>query len=140
LLGCFDAERDGQVRLSGADRAGEDDVVRAADPLSSRQLGQLGRVDGAVGGDEVEGVEGLHLGEASLAQAVADRGVATRGLLGREGFVQKLLVAPVLLARLACERLEDADDAGHLERLGLRDDQLLVDGGAAHDRPPSSAS
>ena len=58
-------------------------------------------------------------GKRAVVQTVPHGGVATRGLLGREDFVQKLLVAPVLLASLARERLEDARDAGHLERSRL---------------------
>jgi hypothetical protein len=34
---------------------------------------------------------------------------------------------------LSRERLEDAHDTGHLERTGLRDDEVLGDGGAALD-------
>ena len=137
----LDAERDGEVRLSGANRARDDHVACTRDPFAAREVGELSGVDGAVGGDEVEAVERLHLREACLAQAMAHGGVAARDNLRRERVVQILFVAPVLLARLARESFEDAGEAGHLEHARLGDDQILGDGGAAHVSPrPRSAS
>jgi NAD(P)-dependent dehydrogenase (short-subunit alcohol dehydrogenase family) len=141
LTSGLDTERDRQVRLAGADGSRKDDVVGAADPFSTRELGDLCGADSAIGRSEVEGVERLHLREARLAQTMTHGGVAPGGLLGGEHLVEKLLVAPMLLARLASERFKDTHDAGHLERPGLRDDEILGDNSPAHLSPrPSSAS
>jgi hypothetical protein len=129
----FDTESDGQVRLSGADRAGEDQIVGAVDPLSACELGDLCCADDTVGPAKSK--------ESALL--ADDASPPSRGAKSarQEHFVQKLLVAPVVFARLAGERLEDAHDAGHLERAGLRDDHLPGDDSAAHAAPrPSSAS
>ena len=81
LLRRFDAERDREVRFAGADRAGEDQILRRGDPLAARERVDLRRAD-AVGGGEVEGVERLHLREARLAEPLADHRLMPRGLLG----------------------------------------------------------
>ena len=70
LPGGLQAEGDGEVGLPGADGAHEDEVLRLGDPLAAGEVGDLGRLD-ALGGVEVEGVEGLPLGEAGLANALA---------------------------------------------------------------------
>ena len=57
LLGRFDAERDRQMRLAGADRAGEDQILGRGDPLAARQRVDLGRAD-ALGRGEVEACRG----------------------------------------------------------------------------------
>jgi len=77
LTSGFDAERDRQVRLAGADGPGEDDVVCAAYPFSACELGDLRGADRTIGRRKVEGVERLHLREVRLAQTVTHGGVAT---------------------------------------------------------------
>ena len=81
LFRRLDAERDRQVRFAGADRTGEDEILRRGHPLAARQRVDLRRAD-AVGGREVEGVERLHFGKARLAQPLADHRLVARRLLG----------------------------------------------------------
>ena len=99
LFRRFDAERDGEMRLAGADRPREDQILGRRDPLAARERVDLRRVD-AVGGGEVEGVERLHLGEARLAEALADDRLMPRRLLGTEDLVQIVLVRPMGIPRL----------------------------------------
>ena len=101
----FDAERDRQVRLAGADRAGEDQILRRGDPLAARERVDLRRAD-ALGGGEIKRVERLHLGKARLAEPLPDHRLVPRGLLGAEDLVQIVFVRPVRIARLPGERLQ----------------------------------
>jgi len=70
LFRRFHAERDGEMRLAGADRPREDQILGRRDPLPARQRMDLCRVD-AVGGSEVEGVERLYLRESGVAEPLA---------------------------------------------------------------------
>src|SRR5690606_4332040 len=113
LLGGLDAESDGEVSLSGADRAGEDHVFGSRDPLATGELGDDGGREGTDGRGEVESIESLHVREARVVKAMTDGGFSTRGFFGGEDVVEVVLVAPVLLTSLASERLEGASEAGH---------------------------
>ena len=64
------------MRLAGADRPREDQILGRHHPLAARQCVDLRRID-AVGGGEVEGVERLHLREACLAQTLANHGLVS---------------------------------------------------------------
>jgi hypothetical protein len=75
----------------------------------------LGRAD-AVGGGEVEGVEGLHLRESRLAEPLADQGLVPRRLLRGEHLMEVVFVRPVRIARLAGQGFKGARDAGQLQR------------------------
>jgi hypothetical protein len=73
------------MRLAGADRAGEQHILRPVDPAAAGELEHDGRVE-AVGEGEVEGVERLELGEAGGGQAGAPAppspSCAVSGVLG----------------------------------------------------------
>ena len=138
LLRRFDAERDREMRLAGADRAGEDQILGRGDPLAARERVDLRRAD-AVGGGEVEGVERLHLGKARLAQPLADHRLVARGLLGAEDLVQIVLVRPVRIARLARQGFKRARDAGQLQRARVRDDEIAGRAVAALMRAPPAS-
>ena len=99
LFRRFDAERDREVGLAGADRAGEDQILRRRDPLAARQRVNLRRAD-ALDRREIKRVEGLHLGKARLAQPLADDGLMARGQLRAEDLVQIVFVRPVRVAGL----------------------------------------
>ena len=72
------------------------------------------------------------LREARVAQALAHRRVAAGRDLDGEDLVQVILERPLLLARLACERLELASSAGHLELPRLLTDEVGDDDVATH--------
>jgi hypothetical protein len=114
-------------------------ILGAGHPLAPRELGDLRSRD-ALGGVEVELVESLHLGEPSGAQALLDGRLGAGGDLDGEGFVQVVLVRPVLLTCLTGEVLEGSGQARHLELACLRADDLGDDGDAAHWAPPSQRS
>ena len=137
LLRRFHAERDREMRLAGPDRAGEDQILGRGDPLAARERVDLGRAD-AVGGREVEGIEGLHLGKARLAEPLADHGLVPRRLLRGEHLVEVVFVGPVRIARLTGQGFERARDAGQFQRAGLRDDEIAGEGAGAHATPPRS--
>ena len=138
LLRRFDAERDRQVRLAGADRAGEDQILRRRDPLAARERVDLRRVD-ALGRGEVERVERLHLGEARLAEPLADHRLVPRGLLGTQDLVQIVFVRPVALARLPRQALKRARHAGQLQRPRVGDDEVADDRGRRSCRAPPTS-
>ena len=89
---------------------GEDQILGRGDPLAARERVDLRRAD-AVGGGEIKRVERLDLGEARLAQALADHRLVARRQLGAEHLLQIVFVRPVRVARLAGERLKGARDA-----------------------------
>ncbi len=97
----------------------------------------LRRVD-AVGGGEIKCVEGLHFGEARLAQALADHGLVPRGVLGTEDLVQIVFVRPMGVARLTGEAVKRPCHTRQLQCARLRDDQIVGDGGHAHAVAPIS--
>ena len=70
LADGLDAERDGQVGLAGADRPGEDHVLRSVKPATASELCHLRCGHAALVRGEVEGVQGLHLREAGFALSV----------------------------------------------------------------------
>ncbi len=139
LFRRFDAERDRQVRLPGADRAGEDQILRRRDPLAARQRVDLRRAD-ALDGGEIKRVEGLHLGEARLAEPLADHRLMARGELRAEDLLQIVFVRPVRIAGLPRQALKDPGDAGQLERARVRDDEIAGEGGVAHTASASQPS
>jgi hypothetical protein len=98
------------VCFAGADRAREDQILGGRDPLAARQGVDLGRAD-ALGGREVEAVEGLDLGKARLAQPLTDHGLVARGLLRGQDLVEIILVWPMRIARLTRQGFERARDA-----------------------------
>lgn len=81
---------------------------------------------------EVKGGERLDLREARLAQPLSDDGLVARQLLGGEHLVELVLVGPVRIAGLARQALEDARDAGQLQRARMRDDELARKRGRTH--------
>jgi hypothetical protein len=137
LLRGFDAQCDREVRFAGADRAGEDQILGSGDPRSTRERVDLRGAD-AVGRGEVEGIEGLHLRKARLAQPLADDRLMARGLLGAEHLVEVILVGPMRIARLTGQGLERARHARQFQRAGVREDELARDITGAHAAPPRS--
>ena len=133
----LDAQRDGEMRLAGPDRAGQDQILGRGDPLAPGEGVDLGRVD-AVGGGKVEGVECLHLRETRLAQALADDRLVPRGLLGTEDLVQIVFVGPVAVAGVPGEAFKRAGHAGQFQRPRVGDDEVPHDRGGAH--APTSTS
>ena len=125
------------MRFAGPDRAGEDQILGRGDPLAARERVDLRRAD-AVRGREVEGVEGLHLGKARLAQPLADHRLVARGLLGGEHLVEVVLVRPMRIARLTGQGFKGARDSRQFQRPRLRDDEIAREGGGAHAAPPRS--
>ena len=125
------------MRLAGADRTGEDEILGRGDPLAARQRVDLGRAD-AFGGGEIKRVERLHLGKARLAEPLADHRLVPRRLLGGEDLVEVVLVRPMRIARLTRQRFKRARDAGQFQRARLRDDEIAGEGGGAHAAPPRS--
>lgn len=97
LLGCFDAERDRQVRFAGADRPGDDQILGRSDPFPAGERVNLRGTD-ALDGGEIKGIEGLDLGKPRLAQSLTDHGLVSRGLLG----AQHLLRAALLVLSTVC--------------------------------------
>ena len=108
-----------------ANRAGEDQILRRGHPLAPRERMDLGRGD-AVGGGEVEGIEGLHLRKARLAQPLTDDRLVARGLLGGEHFVEIVLVGPMRIARLTGQRFKRACNARQFQGPRLRDDEIAA--------------
>ena len=92
-------ERDREVRLAGADRPGDDDVLGALDVRAGRELGELRPLD-APQGLPVELLEGLEVREPSLAQQARYRAVAAGQHLDLEQLQQELLVIPAVVRRL----------------------------------------
>ena len=125
------------MRLAGADRAGEDEILGRGDPLAARQRVDLRRAD-ALGRGEVKGVEGLDLRKARLAEPLADHRLVPRGLLGGEDLVEVVLVRPMRIARLTGQGFKRARDARQFQRPRLRDDEIAGEGGGAHAAPPRS--
>ena len=83
-------------------------------------------------------IEGLHLGKARLAQPLPDDGLVPRGLLGGEDLMEIILMGPVGIARLTCQRFKGARDPWQFQRPRLRDDQIAGEGRRAHAAPPKS--
>src|SRR5262249_3497984 len=124
----FNPERDGEMRFSRTDGAGENDVVGASDPLTASELVDLCCADASIGRSEVEGVERLHLWKTRVVETVSYRRIAARRLLRGEHLVQIIFVSPVLLSRLTRESFVDASESRHLERACLRSDELAGNG------------
>ena len=101
------AERDREMGLPSTDWASEDHVAVLGDPAAPSEVRDHGGVD-AVGSCEIEGVDGLELGEACLTDPLSHGGIVTGGLLDGEALVQVVLGGPPLLAGLPGERLEAA--------------------------------
>jgi hypothetical protein len=68
LFRCFNAQRDGEMSLSGADRPGEDEIFATTDPLTACQLRDGGWADGTIGCDEIKAIESLGLRETRVMQ------------------------------------------------------------------------
>ena len=127
--GSLDAERDREVRLAGADRPGDDDVLGALDVFAGRQLGELRPLD-ALQRVPVELLEGLQVGEPRLAQQACDRPPADAGIPRRaiaagqhlclEQLHEELLVVPPVVRGLAHQRGVLAADRGQLEFAAVR--------------------
>ena len=117
--GGLDAERDREVRLAGADRPGDDDVVGALDVLAGRELCELWPLD-APERVPVELLEGLDVGEARLAQQACDRAIAAGQHLCLEQLHEELLVVPPVVRGLAHQRGVLAADRGQLEFAAVR--------------------
>ena len=131
--GGLDAERDREVRLAGADRPGDDNVLGALDVLAGGEL----RPFDAPQRLPVELIEGLEVGEARLAQQARYRAVAAGQHLDLEQLQQELLVIPAVVRRLAHELGVVAADRGQLQLPAVR----LEHGRArrlAHSAPPGS--
>ncbi len=130
----LDAERDREVRLAGADRPGDDDVLGALDVLTGRELGEL-RPRDALQGIPVELLEGLEVRESRLAQQTRYGAVAAGEHLGLEQLQQELLVVPAVVRRLAHELGVVAAHRGHLQLPAVRLDdgraRRLAHGAAA---------
>ena len=134
--GGLDAERDREMRLAGADRSGDDDVLGALQVLAGCELGELRPLD-ALQRLPVELLEGLGVGESRLAQQARHRAVAAGQHLGLEQLQQELLVVPAVVRRLAHELGVVAPDRGQLQLPAVR----LEHGRArrvAHSTPPGS--
>src|SRR6266511_1560106 len=99
------------MRLAGANRARQNEILGGGDPLAARQRVDLSRAD-AVRRGEVERVERLHLRKARLPQPLANDGLMARRLLGGEDFVEIILMRPMRIARLTSECLKSARDPG----------------------------
>ena len=123
--------------MPGPDRAGEDQILGCGDPLAARERVDLRRAD-AVGGGEVEGIEGLHLGKARLAQPLADDRLVARGLLRVEHLVEVIFVGPMRIACLTGQGFKGTRHARQFQRPRLRDDDITGEGGGAHAAPPRS--
>ena len=115
----LDAERDREVRLAGADRPGDHDVLGALDVRAGRELGELRALD-APQGLPVELLEGLDVGEPSLAQQARHCAVAAGQHLDLEQLQQELLVVPAVLRRLAHELGVEASHRGQLQLPAVR--------------------
>ena len=114
-----DAERDREVRLAGADRPGDHDVLGALDILAGRELGEL-RARDALQGIPVELLEGLEVREPRLAQQTRYGAVAAGEHLALEQLQQELLVVPAVVGRLAYELGVVAAHRGHLQLPAVR--------------------
>ena len=101
--GSLDAERDREVRLAGADRPGDDDVLGALDVFAGGELGELRPLD-ALQRVPVELLEGLEVGEPRLAQQACDRAIAAGQHLCLEQLHEELLVVPAVVRGLAHQR------------------------------------
>lgn len=97
----------------------------------------LRRAD-AVGGGEIEGIEGLDLREARFTEPLADHGLVPRRLLRTEHLMEVVLVGPVCIARLAGQGFKGARDPRHFQCARLRDDEIPGEGSGAHATPPRS--
>ena len=97
--------------------------LRRADPLD---------------GGEIKRVERFHLGEARLAEPLADHRLVARGLLRGEHLVEVILVGPMRIARLTGQGFEGARHARQFQRPRLRDDEIAGETGGAHAAPPRS--
>lgn len=131
LLRGLDTECDGEVGFAGADRAGQDQIFGRGHPRATGERMDLRGAD-ALGGREIEAVEGLDLGKARLAEPLANHGLVSRRLLGAEDFVQVVLVRPVRVARLPRQAFKHTGDARQLQRTGLGDDEITGEGGGRH--------
>ena len=117
------------MRLAGADRPGDHDVLGALDVRAGRELGELRALD-APQGLPVELLERLEVREPSLAQQAryrppADAGIPRRAVaagqhLGLEQQQQELLVVPPVVRRLAHEVGVEASHRGQLQLPAVR--------------------
>ena len=115
---------------------GDHDVLGALDVRAGRELGELRALD-APQGLPVELLEGLDVGEPSLAQQARHCAVAAGQHLDLEQLQQELLVVPPVLRRLAHELGVEAAHRGQLQLPAVR----LEHGRArrlAHSAPPGS--
>ena len=117
--GSLDAERDREVRLAGADRPGDDDVLGALDVFAGGELGELRPLD-ALQRVPVELLEGLEVGEPRLAQQARHRAIAAGQHLCLEQLHEELLVVPAVVRGLAHQRGVLAADRGQLEFAAVR--------------------
>ncbi len=117
--GGLHAERDREVRLAGADRPGDHDVLGALDVRATRELGELRPLD-ALQRVPVELLEGLEVREPRLAQQARYRAVAAGQHLGLEQLHEELLVVPAVVRGLAHQRGVLAADRGQLEFAAVR--------------------
>ena len=117
--GGLDAERDREVRLAGADRSGDDDVLAALEVVAGGELSELRPLD-ALQRVPVELLEGLEVGEARLAQQPLDGAVAASQHLGLEQLHEELLVVPAVVGRPAHELRVGAAHRGHLQLPAVR--------------------
>lgn len=128
LLRGFDTQRDGQVRLPGPNRAGEDEILGRRDPVATGEGVDLGGAH-PLGGREIKGVERLDVGKARLAEPLADHRLVSRALFGGQHLVEIVFVRPVRIACLTREAFKDPRHAWQLERARLPDDQIAGDRG-----------
>jgi hypothetical protein len=94
----------------------------------------------ALGRREIKRVEGFHLREAGLAQALTDHRLVPRGQLRAQHFLQVVFVGPVRVAGLPREAFKDAGHAGQLQRAGVSHDKIARQGRGAHTASASQPS
>lgn len=105
------------------------------DPLAARERVDLRCVE-ALSHLEIEGVEGLDLGKACFAEALADDGLVPGRQLGAEHLLQIVFVRPARVASLAREALEHARDARQLQGPGVGNNEVAGKDRRAHALEP----
>jgi hypothetical protein len=111
------------MRLARANRTRQDQILGRGHPLAAGQRVDLRRAD-ALGSGEIKQIKRFHLGEARLAQTLADDRLVPGRKLRAEHLLQIVFVRPVRVTRLAGEAFEGPGDPGELERPRMRDDEI----------------